>query len=51
MPFALVFHGPADGALSQQTCRFRHAQRGEFELFIVPLGPDEQGMRYEAVIS
>jgi len=51
VPFSLVFRGPADGAVSQQTCGFRHAQLGQFDLFIVPLGPDEQGMRYEAVVS
>jgi hypothetical protein len=51
VPFSLIFHGPAEGAVGQQTCGFRHAQLGEFDLFIVPLGPDERGMRYEAVIS
>jgi uncharacterized protein DUF6916 len=51
VPFSLLFHGPAERAVVQQTCKLRHAQLGEFELFIVPLGPDGQGMRYEAVIS
>jgi uncharacterized protein DUF6916 len=51
VPFSLLFHGPADGAVAQQICGFRHAELGQFDLFIVPLGPDEQGMRYEAVIS
>jgi hypothetical protein len=51
VPFSLIFHGPAERAVSQQICAFRHPQLGAFELFIVPLGPDEQGMRYEAVIS
>ncbi len=35
----------------QQTCAFSHPQLGAFDLFIVPLGPDDEGMRYEAVIS
>jgi hypothetical protein len=51
VPFSLVFVGPAERAVNQQICAFRHAQLGQFELFIVPLGPAEQGMRYEAVIS
>ena len=51
VPFSLVFRGPADAAVGQQTCGFRHAQLGQFDLFIVPLGPDAEGMRYEAVIS
>jgi hypothetical protein len=51
VPFSLVFHGPADRPVSQQICAFRHPRLGAFELFIVPLGPDDRGMRYEAVIS
>jgi hypothetical protein len=51
VPFSLVFHGPADRAVSQQTCAFSHPQLGQFDLFIVPLGPDEHGMAYEAVVS
>jgi hypothetical protein len=43
---------PRPGALiRQQACRVSHAERGEFDLFIVPLGPDERGMRYEAVFT
>ncbi len=51
VPFSLEFRGPAEAAVDQQTCGFRHPQLGEFDLFIVPLGPDAEGMRYEAVIS
>lgn len=51
VPFSLVFVGPAERSVNQQICAFRHAQLGDFELFIVPLGPVEQGTRYEAVIS
>lgn len=28
-----------------------HPEKGEIPLFLVPLGPDSQGMRYEAVFS
>ena len=51
VPLSPLVHGPAEGAVGQQTCGFRHAQLGAFDLFIVPPGPDERGMRYEAVIS
>jgi hypothetical protein len=29
----------------------RHPALGSFSLFLVPVGPDDQGMRYEAVIG
>ena len=52
VPFSLVFHAAArDRYWPQQTFTLRHADLGEFELFMVPLGPDERGMRYQAVIS
>jgi hypothetical protein len=51
VPFSLIFHGSAERPVRQQTCAFRHPRLGAFELFVVPLGPDDQGMRYEAVIS
>jgi hypothetical protein len=51
VPFSLVFVGPAEHAVNQQICAFSHPELGAFDLFIVPLGPGEEGMRYEAVIS
>jgi hypothetical protein len=52
VPFSLLFHHEAAStAIPQQTCRLRHPELGELELFLVPLGPDERGMRYEAVVS
>ena len=51
VPFSLVFVGPADRGVSQQTCAFSHGELGAFDLFVVPLGPTDEGMRYEAVIS
>ncbi len=50
-PFALVFRGPLEPALPQRIYRFEHEGLGEFELFIVPTGPDESGMQYEAVFG
>ena len=50
-PFSLVFHGPAKPALPQRTYQFKHPDRGVFELFVVPIGPDEDGPRYEAIFT
>ncbi|HKP89927.1 MAG TPA: hypothetical protein VJT75_08120 [Thermoleophilaceae bacterium] len=52
VPFSLIFHAPErDRYAPQQTFTLRHPELGEFELFMVPLGPDERGMQYQAVIS
>ena len=52
VPFSLVFHAPErDRYAPQQIFTLRHPELGEFELFMVPLGPDDRGMQYQAVIS
>jgi hypothetical protein len=51
VPFALLFHGDPPAPVRQQICTLGHHELGRFELFLVPLGPDERGMRFEAVIS
>ena len=50
-PFALVFRGPEAPLLPQRIYRFEHADLGTPEIFIVPIGPDERGHRYEAVFN
>jgi hypothetical protein len=49
--FSLVFRGPLDRTLAQGTYRLGHPHLGEIELFLVPLGPDTEGMRYEAAFA
>lgn len=49
--FSLVFRGPPDMVLPQQIYRIDHDEMGSFELFLVPIGPDSEGMRYEAVFT
>ena len=49
--FSLVFRGPSNAFLPQATYRFRHDAFGAFDLFIVPIGGDEAGYRYEAVFN
>jgi hypothetical protein len=50
-PFALVFRGPADGHLEQATYPVAHTRIGAFALFLVPIQPDADGPRYEAVFA
>jgi hypothetical protein len=50
-PFSLVFHGPADSALPQRIYRVENEHLEPMELFLVPIGPDAGGMRYEAVFT
>jgi hypothetical protein len=50
-PFSLIFRGPPAVLLPQRIYRLEHATLGAFELFIVPLGPDAQGLRYEAIFT
>jgi hypothetical protein len=50
-PFSIVLLGPAEPVLPQRTYTVEHDQLASFELFIVPIGPDGPGMRYEAVFG
>ena len=50
-PFSIVFRGPLEPILPQRIYRFRHDALGSFELFIVPIGPDDDAMQYEAVFA
>jgi hypothetical protein len=50
-PFSLVFTAPADPLLGQGMYAIDHPQLGVLEIFIVPIGRDEGGTRYEAVFS
>ncbi len=50
-PFSLVFRGPPDPVLPQRIYRFEHHDLGAFEIFVVPVGRDADGVRYEAVFT
>jgi hypothetical protein len=51
-PFSLLFLGPVSPQyLVQHTYRLEHPQFGEHDLFLVPLGPQNGRMRYEAIFS
>lgn len=51
-PFSVVLRsGAPDKYWPQGTHTIIHPSRGELELFMVPIGPDETGMRYEISFS
>jgi hypothetical protein len=49
--FSLTFLGPADPILTQRIYRLRHAELGILEIFLVPVGSDSNGTRYEAAFT
>jgi len=50
VPFSLLFRGPAEPVMPQRTYRLSRGG-GEWDIFLVPIGPDAHGMRYEAVYA
>ena len=50
-PFSLIFRGPRAPVLPQRIYRLEHEAMGPLEIFIVPIGPDAEGMRYQAVFT
>lgn len=50
-PFSLVFHAPVGTRLEQQIYRIEKPGMQPFDCFLVPIGPDRHGMRFEAVYT
>lgn len=50
-PFSLIFRCPKDSVVEQKVYRIEHGVLDAMELFLVPIGPDKEGMLYEAVFS
>ena len=50
-PFSIEFKGPRDKALAQGTVQVEHDEMGTFDLFLVPVGEDQEGRQYEAVFN
>jgi hypothetical protein len=50
-PFSVIFRGPRMPVLPQRIYTMEHGQLGVFSLFLVPIGPDQHGMCYEAVFN
>lgn len=51
VPFSVVFRCPRQVVLPQRIYRMEHADLGTFDVFIVPIAADAEGVRYEAVFS
>lgn len=49
--FSLLFLGADEFPLPQQTYEMKHEQLGAGALFLVPVGRDSEGMRYEAAFN
>ena len=52
-PFSIILHGPLEHVLPQQAWPLEHAELGRLDVFLTPLGPDDEGglMRYQAVFA
>jgi hypothetical protein len=50
-PFSIVFRGPKGVYLPQRIYRLEHDEMGAIEIFLVPIIPDEEGSRFEAVFA
>ncbi len=51
-PFSLIFRGPREHPLQQRLYVLEHEEMGEIEgLFLVPVGMNEEGLYYEAVVN
>jgi hypothetical protein len=49
--FSVLFTGPPELMLPQQTYRMQHEHMQEFEIFLAPISSDGKSFRYEAVFN
>lgn len=49
--FSIFFRGPSQPYLPQSTYSLQHDEMGQFEIFLVPIGRDDESFRYEAVFN
>jgi len=49
--FSVIFAGPAEPLLPQRIYTFDNAGIGQFDLFIVPIGREAGGIRYQAAFT
>ena len=50
-PFSLLFRGPKQPVLPQRIWALENEALGRLEIFLVPIGPDREGMQYEAIFN
>jgi hypothetical protein len=49
--FSLLFRGPATPHFPQGIYTLEHGNLGKAALFVVPVGPDSAGMRYQVIFN
>jgi hypothetical protein len=49
--FSLLFRGPLQPMLEQQVLKIENSTLGELALFLVPIGPDDNGMLYDITFN
>ena len=49
--FSLLFHGPATHYIAQGIHKLSHEQLGEIDIFLVPVGKNQDGFEYEAIFN
>jgi hypothetical protein len=49
--FSLLFRGPATPHFPQGIYTLEHENLGKAALFVVPIGPDSLGMRYQVIFN
>ena len=52
-PFSLIFRGPRDVVFPQRIYRLQADRLGTLDIFLVPVGPNEEGtgMLYQAIFT
>jgi hypothetical protein len=50
-PFSLIFRDAQRRYLPQRIYPLEHATLGRLEIFLVPIGPDAHGMRFQAIFG
>lgn len=49
--FSLIFRAPLNQSFFQKIYRIQHSDLGELDLFLVPIGPDQEGMLLQAIFN
>ena len=49
--FSIFFYGPTNFFLPQQTYEVTHPAMGDLAIFLVAIGQEERGFKYEAVFN
>jgi len=50
-PFSLFFHGPPAPLVAQGVHHLEHPTMGELDIFVVPIGADQDKIVYQAVFN